>query len=385
MCKVRFSVRAAVATVGLASLAGACGDSGDGSGGLAPSPGPPEDLGVPVTSPGEVGSRTGLVWASNDEIIFIGPAYRDLKSVRVSDGSIRLLNTSSNRIIEAPFVSPDGQWIYRERMDGVGNDYALERVPRDGGIAELLARNVTGFLLTAWALPPLSSHAEVIAYAARGEKQQHGTVYINSTKDTLYLLDLTTGSLRNLGSGVPLTFSPSGAELLYDEKPCNETGLYTNPCDTYRVNLTTMARTHVPWDKGDIAKIPWWDASGIRAFVSCDIYVPGTTNSWCIRNLSQGTVTVVHALVLGEEVPWGSPRCVSPDRRWAAGWDLHFKAGFLALHVADLIVGGTRILVVSRTANAYGCAFSPDGRQVAYLVGQHNSSGNTVQIFVHDL
>lgn len=350
---------------------------GPGSGG------PPEDLGDPVlTARGEVLWRSKLAWAGNDEIIYIGANTKDLKGVRVSDGAIRLLNTSPGRIDDF-FPSPDEQWIYRVRS-GPGPPYVLDRVPQAGGAAEVIANDI--WMWPSSALPPLSKGSDLLAYAARGEKQPPGTNYVGSTQDTLYLLDLQTGALTNLGFGLPLTFSPDASELLYDEKPCIETGLYRNPCDTYTLNLTTLARTHVPWAKGDLTKTAWWDASGIHGLVRCRDVVPGPATSWCVRNLSTGSVEILYSHIVGEEVvAFDIGLAVSADRRKVAGWSHHRKHGFVALHVIDRMTGAQSLPVVVRTAAAYRIAFSPDGTRVAYQLVTWDGTGPTVQIFVHEL
>jgi hypothetical protein len=349
---------------------------GDTSG---PGAGPSEDLGVPVTPALATAEFSPLAWSPDgEEIFFLGPGPRpDLKAVHVSDGLIRTVVADSQPSFFS--ITPDGQWIYRmiSAASSASVSAILQRIPSQGGVPETIAENVARMPTSVWSFPPISAGARQLAFAARGERGDPNDVRI-STRDTLYLYEFASGAKTAIGFGNPLAFSPDGSQLAYDERPCNEGGEWNNPCDTYVLDLRTGTRQHIPWDKGDIGKQAWWDESGLKSLaVTHHFDSPTSPLQWVLRNLSTGSVIIVHALTLGKEIPSTGSLERARDGARVAGWIDYFAQGFEGLRVIDVQTLRGQVVVVNRTGRTSSIAFSWDSRRVAYLI--------SARIFVHDL
>ena len=361
------------------TLVSACGD-GPIELGIDPGTGPTEDLGVRATPTGTAAEQSWLAWSPDGhEVFFLGAGSTpDLMAVRVSDGAIRTVSPGPTRTVRFN-VSSDGQWVYRTRYatDPAVDRYVFDRIPTAGGPAETITENVTGFLSTTWVDPPLAPGGNLLAYAARGEKGDPDDVRIG-TRDTLYLYDLASKERTAIGFGVPLAFSPDGSQLAYDEKPCDEGGSWPNPCDTYVVDLGTDVRRHVPWDKDDIGKQPWWDEGGLKSLASThDFDTADSPLQWIVRNLSLGTVTIAYSLTLTKEMPHPGGMAHSQGGMRVGGWIKDLEGKFHGIRVFDLQAERGHLSVVNRTGEGWSLAFSWDGRRIAYL--------NDRSVFVQEL
>ncbi len=327
------------------------------------STGPPEDLGIPVTAEGAVYERSPLAWsASGDELYFVGSTGETLEAVRVADGRVRIVDPGPARTWVIG-VSADGRWVYR-------NDWTagFYRVPVGGGSGELIADSVLGF-----AISPVGDR---VAYGTKGPPGDPHDATVGRL-DTLYLLDLAQGKKVRLGFGMPLAFSPDGTRLAYDRAPCDISGLYTNGCDTYVMDLATGGESLIPWARDDIGKQVWWDAGGLKGFAGTHHYdSPTSPLQWVFRNATRGTVEVAYAMSYGVEVPAGDGETHAPNGQVAGGWILYLD-GYEGLRLIDLATMRNRLVVVDRSAEPYSPAISWDARRVAYLIG--------TRIYVHDL
>lgn len=352
------------------TVVSACGD-GPTELGNGPGERPAEDLGVPATATGVAAEQSWLAWSPDGhEVFFLGTGPTpDLMAVRVADGAMRTVTSGPTRT-DRFYVSLDGQWVYRTRNASHPpvDSHVFDRIPTAGGPAETIAENVTGFLFTAWVDPPVAPDGNLLAYAARGEKGDPDDARIG-TRDTLYLYDLASKERTAIGFGVPLAFSPDGSQLAYDERPCDESGLWTNPCDTYVVDLGTDMRRHVPWDKDDNGKQPWWDEGGLKSFASThDFDTADSPLQWIVRNLSLETVTIAYSLTLTKEMPHpgGMAHCQAGTR--VGGWITDLEGEFSGIRVFDLQAERDHLAVVNRTGEGWSLAFSWDGRRIAYLI-----------------
>jgi dipeptidyl aminopeptidase/acylaminoacyl peptidase len=346
----------------------ACGRDATGP----PDPGPPEDLGTPVTAANVVTEQSPLVWSRDGTEVYFRAATpdldgADLKAVRVADGAIRTISAGLHRHMTF-YLSPDGEWIYRIRSAGgeSGDRSILDRVRVTGGAAEMIAENVTMSSFSATSKPPISPDGTRLAYAALGPR---GVSAGSGTRDTLYLYDLTTGTKVRRAFGVPLAFSPDGTRLAYDERPCDETGRWSNPCDTYVMELSTGATQHVPSDTWDIGKQVWWDAEGLKALATTHRYDTASSFSqWIVTNLSTGTVTIAYSLNSETESQAPGWFTHSPDGTRVAGWIWYPVEFYEGLRVVDLRTLRSQLVVVNRSGEGWSPVFSPDARRIAYLV-----------------
>jgi hypothetical protein len=344
----------------LAAVLACDGDpSGNGGGWDA------EDLGRAVTPGTTVAEQSPLAWSADGaEIFFVAAgSSSDLMAVRLADGHIRKVSDGLTLTFSL-FVADAGPWIYRTRWHPVDmvRD-VLDRVPQAGGSAEQITDNFTAFLSSAVPNPPLRPGSSAIAYAGRGPRGDPDDARIG-TRDTLYLHDLVSQQRSALGFGVPLVFSPDGAELAYDRKPCDESGVWNNPCDTWILSLGSGAERKVAARDNDIDKHVWWDGAGLKQF-SLRLE---PRHSWVLRNLSTGTEQVVFTAPADAMADIGSS--VSQDGLLAAAWLFYPRDPHQAIFVVDLSSSRSRLVVVNRSSQAWGLAWSADGRHIAYVMNE---------------
>lgn len=342
------------------------GCGGDPAG---PGSGPTENLGSAVTSAGEVAEQSILIWSvDGTEVLYESRDPADvLRAVRVSDGTIRDVSVSPTRHVQFA-LSPDGQYIYRARESPSLDDQGLilDRFLASGGPIEPIAHNVTMWGNWSFAMAPISPDGSTIAYATVGEDADPMDATIG-TRDTLFILDLTSGARTAVDFGIPLAFSPDGARLVFDRRPCDESGLWSNPCDTFIIDFRTGITEQLPTYREDGFKTVWWNESGIQYLTSSHEFGGALTE--IVRNLTSGAVFVAHTLVLGQERSHPAQWTPCPDGTRVGGWTDHFNEGFQGYHVADLEAATSWLAVVNRSAEGWHSAFSPDCSQIAYTIG----------------
>ena len=361
-----------------------CGgsDGVTGPGGNPADVNPAENLGSPITPSGEVSVfEATLTWTPDgSEILYTSPASPDwgkiVKVVDIAAGTIRVLDPQVGRWFDLS-VSSDGRTVYVAGRYGS----TLRRIMADGAVREDLLQNTDGRFSV------LSPNETQMAYVGLGAEIPSPSEFINSSADSLYLYDLATGAREYLGLGRPLAFSPDGKQLLFHERPCPGTLGVPNPCFYSTLDLATRQVERLTFPEytqediiGDVGPTEhWirWDEQGIRTYV---LGPGGRGRQILIRNFTLGTTTRLHKYVPGVEFPFaGLHRAWSPDGNKVAFWShVHDGQGhYDVLYVADVRTGEKKRVVIKRTRRTGEMAFAPDGRRIAYVLGD--------RIFVQNL
>jgi hypothetical protein len=314
----------------------------------------PDSIGTSVTDPGAVHDESTLAWSvDGTEIYFSAGEGADhpmaLMAVRVSDGTVRTVDTdSTERII----TDHAGEWIYR---NGGGT---VDRVSVAGGAAEAIARDTWAHNGYHTLDPVLSPDDQILAYAQIGEDTAFGgPLDPMGTMDTLVLHDLGTGERTAVGFGMPLAFSPDGGELAFAPRPCLDRATGLNPCETRVMDLSdgsTRAFTRLLEVRGPQVR---WTAAGLIELV----YSWG--DGWLLRNLTAGTDQVFDSFV----GPY-QRLAVSEDATRFAGWDYQNDELGSAIVVVYDLDDGAHTVAIHEEGHGTALAFGPGGDRIAYVV-----------------
>lgn len=323
----------------------------------------PEDRGTALTPAGDQ-VRRPLAWSMDGgEIFFHCPD--GIKAVEISTGSIRVVDDRHSWYWGLT-PSTDGERVYFAARDG-DNPIGLYSVSTDGAQSELLESNLD-YLYDS---PPLAVSPDDVHIAYRAHDY------------SLFLHNVTDHATVVVDTGIALTFSSDGADLLYG---CSNWPGFGGapPCATFTYNLDTQQSEHV-FDADHHIEMLRWDTDAIRVLLRD---FDGLT-VWDVTHdvATELNISMQSDELLGYNYAWsfdGSMIAVWTGRCLERNSSLDCVKSESRLHAVDADGRGDSVVAVVHSSvggaalasgypgycAGYFCgyiAFSPDGRRVAYI------------------
>jgi hypothetical protein len=314
----------------------------------------PEDRGTQLATGGDVGFFSEFAWSADGLRIFFQPdgARPTLRSVALSGGGVQTLDGPRDEYVDlAP--SADGAFVYFA-ADVVEGRRTAYRLPLGGGGPVALAS---------------VSRARQIRGQADGATlvadRTGARAAIVAAPDTLVLTD-ATGRRTAVGRGCErvLMFSPDGRSVL-----CR----VGDAANGLVIDLATGATSEVvllPPGEGVLIRVHW-GAAGIQSLyigsLGYHIYDAGTRqtrNIWRHPGRSSMLVDQEHAAwsADGSRLALWTHECMESTTLGTC------RRGQSIVHLVDPAgPTETRLAVAKGRAGGQYIAFSPDGRQVAYV------------------
>jgi Tol biopolymer transport system component len=307
---------------------------------------------------------TQLAWAPDGTELVYTSGLGNLQTMLIldpADGNARVIDSRRRLRVGLGFTR-QGRWVCAYTTALAGREAeAHECVDREDGSLTTLATQAACCTL-GWVGGPAVTPDSLIAYSIQGPVCVAGIG--GSTCDSLYLYNLRTQSRQLLAIGLPVTFAPSGKQLLYLERPCVELS-DINTCRLFIWNLAGGGTTEI-WagPSTDIFQVTRWDAEGVRRLV---VAKGELVDTLVLRDLTRRTTQSLHVLQRSEMV-MPAPT-LSADGTTAAYWLVEELPTQTLSHlfVVNLRTGASREVALGLGFDTGYIALSPDGGRVAYV------------------
>ncbi len=320
-------------------------------------------------------ARYLLHWSADGaEIFYLNrsdqvPPMDSIQAIRLADGVTRRVVSDSS--IGWFSLSADGTRLYYVSTREAPPVYSLRRIGTGGQGDILIADSLA---LAAWTSSvAVSGTGPLVAYARAG--------------GALFVLDDSSGDRVQVGSGVPLAFSPDGSHLLFVGTCAGTTpglcavpssgGAVTALPDTFTIDRESYAQQG--W--GGVQSVRW-DPDGVKVLAAVGGYPPAafvtdvsngrTTKVW---EASADLIGIIDEIRMATWSPDGTMLAIATDCAIRPYHPCDSPAP--RLYLVDLGSGRSTVVATS-VIDIDGAEFSYDGQRIAYIVHPLGSASGAI-------
>lgn len=329
---------------------------------------PPIQLGTPIGDNDVNRQVTNLLWARDGSEIYYYAAdthhYSALKAVRVEDGSTRTIDPRVRYRLDLT-GSRDHRAILDFSADDIhDSSFVVERIAIDGSSVQRLAQDVQYTFHNGWPAA-FAEHDGFYVFTRKGAdcRLKPDAAHARfSYCDTLFSQNAAAGEPAAIGPGDLIALAPDGSQVLFLAEPCDKVGPLRD-CQAMIHRMTDDATFSAGFtERSDDFSLRYrWDRRGLRRLA---------IHYWdhpllYIENLVTRDTTLVHRFK-GQPGPatYLADIAWSDDDTRLVLWTLDMR-----LHVIDIGSVPRMIAAVTPDMDPGDIALSPDGKTVAYVVG----------------